>query len=208
MDVDLGTGWDGTETAERILAVQELPIVFLSSHTEPDIVEKTERITSYGYVVKNSNIAVLHASIKMAFKLFDAKQALQRSEARQKILLQNIPEVITVITPEGQVKYTSPNIETWFGWSPDDQPEWNRWDRVHPDDREESRRVFQSVVDGESAVGTGRFRYLCRDGSYKTVDIRVTNRTVDPLIGGMLMTYHDVTAAKVLEDQLIRERGF
>jgi len=77
MDIDLGKGLDGTQAAEIILKQRDIPILFLSSHTEPDIVEKTEKITSYGYVVKNSSITVLDASIKMAFKLFEAKNKLK-----------------------------------------------------------------------------------------------------------------------------------
>jgi len=46
MDVDLGKGMDGTEAAEAILREHDLPVVFLSNHTEPSIVERTERITS------------------------------------------------------------------------------------------------------------------------------------------------------------------
>lgn len=76
MDINLGGGMDGTETAELILKERAMPIVFLSSHTEPEVVEKTENITSYGYVVKNSSITVLDASIKMAFRLFNARQEL------------------------------------------------------------------------------------------------------------------------------------
>lgn len=72
MDIDLGNGIDGTETAGMILRNHDIPIVFLSSHTETAVVEKTEKISSYGYVVKNSGIAILDASIKMAFKLFEA----------------------------------------------------------------------------------------------------------------------------------------
>jgi two-component system, sensor histidine kinase PdtaS len=34
MDIDLGKGLDGTETAEIILKTKQLPIVFMSSHTE------------------------------------------------------------------------------------------------------------------------------------------------------------------------------
>jgi CheY-like chemotaxis protein len=41
MDINLGTGIDGTVAAERILKNHDIPIVFLSSHTEPEIVEKT-----------------------------------------------------------------------------------------------------------------------------------------------------------------------
>ena len=78
MDIDLGSGIDGTQAAEQILKQKDLPIVFLSSHTEPEIVERTEKITSYGYVVKNSGITVLSTSIKMALKLFEAKMQEER----------------------------------------------------------------------------------------------------------------------------------
>ena len=77
MDIDLGSGIDGTETASIILQNHEIPVLFLSSHTEREVVSKTESITSYGYVVKNSGIRVLDASIKMAFKLFDAHMNLR-----------------------------------------------------------------------------------------------------------------------------------
>ncbi len=77
MDIDLGPGIDGTEAAERILEVRNLPIVFLSSHTEPDIVRKTEGITSYGYVVKDSGDTVLLAAIRMAFRLSESHRLIE-----------------------------------------------------------------------------------------------------------------------------------
>ena len=76
MDIDLGKGMDGTETARIILRGLDVPILFLSSHTEKEIVSKTEAITNYGYVVKNSSFTVLDASIKMAFKLFEASKRI------------------------------------------------------------------------------------------------------------------------------------
>lgn len=74
MDVDLGPGIDGGEAARRILAERQVPIVFLSSHSERSFVERTEGIASYGYVVKNSEDAVLIASLKMAFRLAQARR--------------------------------------------------------------------------------------------------------------------------------------
>ncbi|HTX73290.1 MAG TPA: PAS domain S-box protein [Rectinemataceae bacterium] len=79
MDINLGPGIDGTQAAQEILAQHNIPIVFLSSHTEPEIVKKTEEITNYGYVVKSSSFTVLDASIKMAFKLFRAMKQLDLS---------------------------------------------------------------------------------------------------------------------------------
>ncbi len=85
MDIDLGKRMDGTQAAEIILEKRDLPVIFLSSHTEREVVEKTEGITSYGYIAKNSGETVLIASIKMAFRLFDARmKERQKEEALRK----------------------------------------------------------------------------------------------------------------------------
>ncbi len=76
MDINLGEGMTGTRAAREILSRREIPIVFLSSHTEKTIVESTEEISSYGYVVKNSGITVLDTSIRMAFRLFEARMSV------------------------------------------------------------------------------------------------------------------------------------
>jgi PAS domain S-box-containing protein len=103
MDVNLGAGIDGTEAAAIILRQRDLPVVFLSSHMEPEVVAKTEKITSYGYVVKNSSITVLDASIKMAFKLFESKikekekeSLLCKSEEKFKQLFAQMPSAVAI----------------------------------------------------------------------------------------------------------------
>ena len=87
MDIDLGHEPDGTETAERILTRYEIPIMFLSSHTEADIVERTEGITSYGYIVKHSGDTVLLASIRMAFRLYEARRSIKEHMGMQDLIL-------------------------------------------------------------------------------------------------------------------------
>jgi PAS domain S-box-containing protein len=79
MDIQLGEGIDGTETAQQILRTTKIPIIFLSAHTEPEIVHRTENITNYGYIGKFSSFSVLEASIKMAFKLFDLTRQIDLS---------------------------------------------------------------------------------------------------------------------------------
>jgi PAS domain S-box-containing protein len=128
MDIDLGSGIDGTVAAEEILKKADIPVVFLSSHTEPAIVEKTEKITSYGYVVKNSGIVVLDASIKMAFRLHDAKQKekekeieLRESEEKFRTIFENAPLGIFRSTPEGKFIEVNTSLARMLGYErPDD----------------------------------------------------------------------------------------
>ncbi len=101
MDINLGSGIDGTEAAEIILKDYDIPIVFVSSHTEPEVVEKTEKITSYGYVVKSSSITVLDASIKMAFKLFEEKKKSKSTNDRLEATFNALPDLLFEVGLDG-----------------------------------------------------------------------------------------------------------
>ena len=123
MDIDLGKGMDGTETAERILHKKDIPVVFLSSHIEPEVVEKTEKITSYGYVVKNSGETVILASIKMAFRLFDARmkekekeEKLLESEERFRTIVTSMSDLIMLLDSDDRffAVYSTPNKQLYM----------------------------------------------------------------------------------------------
>ena len=101
MDIDLGAGIDGTQAAERILEDHELPIIFVSSHSERQVVEKTEKITSYGYIVKSSSMTVFDASIKMAFKLHAKNRELLETRNKLRTTLDAIPDLMFVVDKHG-----------------------------------------------------------------------------------------------------------
>lgn len=69
MDIDLGDGINGVEAARRVLEHRQVPIVFLTAHAEPDVVDQVRNVTRYGYVLKSSGIFVLTQAISMALDL-------------------------------------------------------------------------------------------------------------------------------------------
>jgi len=202
MDINLGSGIEGTEAARLILQIRDLPVVFLSSHVEPGIVQKTQKITSYGYVVKNSGITVLDTSIKMAFRLFEANRKLMESEARQKAMISNISDVISIVDGEGIIKYKSPNVEKWFGWKSEELVGQHYWRSVHPDDCKQLQARFAALLATPGASDTVEFRYHCKGGGSKPVELTAVNLTHDPIIRGVLVNYHDISDRKRSEDAL------
>ncbi|MHC9538963.1 MAG: PocR ligand-binding domain-containing protein [Vulcanimicrobiota bacterium] len=107
MDIDLGIGMNGTEAAKQILARRRIPIVFLTSHSEKELMENVRGITRYGYVIKNSGDFVLKSSIEMAFELFDAQESLEKKneelvrEALQRSETQARKELSAIIDLQG-----------------------------------------------------------------------------------------------------------
>jgi PAS domain S-box-containing protein len=172
MDIDLGSGIDGTEAATMILAGRDLPLVFLSSHTEPEVVARTEAITSYGYILKNSAETVLIASIKMALKLFEAKLALaeqsrdlQTSERNFRQIFDFASVGIVQADPrDGAILACNAKFEEIVGYGRDRILAMKFLDFTHPDDRADNWGGFRQAM-ADNRIYLTEKRYVRSDGS-------------------------------------------
>ena len=68
MDIELGEGIDGIEAARRIGEKRDIPILFLSSHTEKEVVTRIREVTRYGFIPKSCEETLLLASIEGALE--------------------------------------------------------------------------------------------------------------------------------------------
>lgn len=163
MDIDLGAGIDGAEAADRILTLRELPIVFLSSHTERAMVDRVKRITNYGYVVKQSSDFVLVESIESALKLFRTTQRAREQERRYRALFASIRDAIVVTDHQRRIVEVNPAFTEVFGYGMDEV-------REHPtrllfagDDEYERLGRELNAMDGTGGL-LNTFRYRRKDG--------------------------------------------
>jgi len=178
MDINLGEGIDGTEAAKRILAKRDLPLIFLSSHTEWEVVERTEGITSYGYVVKNVDENVLLASIKMAFRLFEAKGQARRKEERIALLgrlLDAAPASITIHDAEGRFLYANRRTFSLHGYSEDEFMSLN----LHEVDVPESEALVAERIRRVAEEGEATFEVEHRRKDGSVVPLEVTVQAAD-----------------------------
>jgi len=201
MDIDLGGGMDGTEAAATILRERDVPVLFLSSHMEKDVVERTERITNYGYVVKNSSFTVLDASIKMAFKLFESNRAVRATEERFRHILENSLEAVTLIGADGRVAYESPSVARITGYDIVERIGRSGFETVYPEDLPSVAGKLRDLaaVPG-SQVRDFRFRAVHPDGSVWHAEATATNLLDDPSVRAIVINYRDVTQRRTAEE--------
>lgn len=64
MDINLGAGIDGLELAEIIKDEHEIPIIFMSSHIEPEIIKQAENISGNVYILKTLDQFIIGDAIK------------------------------------------------------------------------------------------------------------------------------------------------
>ncbi|MCC5813716.1 MAG: PAS domain S-box protein [Leptospira sp.] len=174
MDIDLGLGMDGTQAAQEILKIRNLPIVFLSSHTDSEMVEKVKNITRFGYIVKSTGDFVLFSGIEMALNLYRTEQKLRESLEMFENISRNINEIFWVEdVVNNTIIYITPSYEKVFGHTIDDLylNSHSFIDAIIPEDRE---KVLQSYKLFLATKTSNKIEYRIKkeDGSIRWIAVR------------------------------------
>lgn len=130
MDIILGGGMTGIQAAGKILDEKEIPLLFLTAHTDKELIKETEQIKSYGYILKDSTSSILIASVNNALRLFNINKELQeketashlneikQSEERFRTLLDKASNIaVQGYSPDCTVRYWNKASETLYGYS-------------------------------------------------------------------------------------------
>ena len=231
MDIDLGKGMDGTVVAQRILETHDLPIAFLSSHTEPEVVEKTEGISSYGYIVKNSGETVLLASIKLAFRLYEAHMELKRqkehlrttlikqeqtaeelyeSEQNIRFLADNVQDVVWFRDLANEFPtYVSPSIEKVVGYTPQEILSMGAQKLHTKESYARQKAIFKDLIErGLTTSGPVEHEVIHKDGHTVPIEVNPTliwDKTGTPT--KILSVARDISTRKKVEKALQNSRN-
>jgi len=68
MDIQLHGAWDGIETATCLWHTFQLPIVYLTAHSDPTTVERAQASLPFGYLVKPVKETELVVAINLAYR--------------------------------------------------------------------------------------------------------------------------------------------
>ena len=117
MDINLGKGIDGIEAAGRILEKMNIPIVFLTSHTEKKYVDKLKKITPYGFVVKNTGDNILQLTVEMAFELFEAHNKIKKNDEFNRLIVETANEGILSIDENTAISFVNKKMADMLGYS-------------------------------------------------------------------------------------------
>ena len=134
-----------------------------------------------------------------------ADRVVRDSEAHFRSLVQNATDVISVLNPDGTMRYTSPSHQRLLGYGPADVVGSYGLERIHPDDRPKLEQTFAELRAHPGAVRSVEGRVQAKDGSWRTLDVIATNQLDDPAVAGIVINARDITERKALEEQLIHQ---
>ena len=202
MDFALGQGMSGAETAEEILKTKNIPIIFLTSHFEKDIVERIRHINRYGYVIKNSGETFLISSIEMALGLFEAQRKTEESEERFRVMADSAPVLIWITDANKECTYINKRWLNFRGRTLEEELGQGWLEGIHPDDSEKIHKQINGFFNERKAFEL-EYRVMQFDGKYRWILNRGVPRISDDgYFNGFIGSALDFTEMKLQEDTL------
>ncbi|MBK6608270.1 MAG: EAL domain-containing protein [Leptospiraceae bacterium] len=202
MDFNLWDGISGAEAAEEILKIKNIPIIFLTSHFEKEIVERVRNVNRYGYIIKNSGETFLISSIEMALSLFEAQLSTQESEKRFRSMADSAPVLIWVSDEDKLFTYFNKQWLMFRGRTMEEELGMGWLVGVHPDDYETFLNMYTDAFHQRKSFEM-EYRLLRHDGVYRWVlDRGIPRLAENDHFAGYIGSVVDITDMKEQEDNL------
>lgn len=125
------------------------------------------------------------------------------TEARFRALVRNSHDLTVVADPAGRVLYLSPSITPMLGYGATDLSALASIRLVHPEDRHRVLTTFRLVRFSPAAHPTAEVRVRHRNGSWRWLEMTMTNLLADTSVRGLVLHIRDVTDRKHAELALI-----
>ena len=117
MDIRIKGDIDGIETSAKINELYNLPIVYLTAHTDPKTLERAKKTEPYGYIVKPIEPRNMLSTIEMALYKHKAEGVIKESEERYRTLVEGAGQAIFTVDKDGICLFMNHIAEVKFNES-------------------------------------------------------------------------------------------
>lgn len=135
----------------------------------------------------------------------EEERAARKSEERFRAMVQNAADVITIINPDGSIRYQSPSIERMLGFKTGNLLGMSIFDNLHPSDADLVRQMIHELTEKPTNARRSILRIRHMDQSWRFVEVVATNHLKDTNVGGIIINMRDITERKALEERLIHQ---
>ncbi len=128
-----------------------------------------------------------------------AEARLRDSEERFRLWIEDASDLITVIDPDGIIRYESPSIEHILGYTPADMIGQSAFAFIHPEDTAEVAAEMQRGLAHPETPVSCEYRFRRKDGTWCT--LQSTGKQTDEHTRELVVISRDITAERALEAQ-------
>jgi two-component system cell cycle sensor histidine kinase/response regulator CckA len=196
MDIRLEGERDGIETAELLHQRFDVPVIFLTAHSDDATVDRAKRSGAAGYLIKPPKERELLVAIEVALHNHEQARRLREREKLLDSTLRSVGEALVATDPAGNILFMNPAAESLTDWRAEDavgQPLSTVVQLTYDRELGEPRFAQTTQRTGTVTDRAGR-SHAVADSSSPIID------HAGSVVGGIVLL-HDVTEERALARQ-------
>ncbi len=207
MDIVLEREMDGIEAASQIRSQLNIPVVFLTAHSDKKILELAKIAEPFGYIIKPFEERELNSVIEIALYKHGTEKELKEIKEWLSTTLKSIGDAVIATDTKGSVTFMNPIAEKLTGWKQEEasgKPLKEVFNIIHEETgkvaEDPSARVIQEgkifgLVNQTVLVAKDRTRHPIDDSCAPIKDDRGN-------IIGVVLIFRDITERRRAEAQI------
>lgn len=206
MDIVMPGEPDGIGAARIIREQNGIPFIFLTAHTDQDLIRRAKDLEPLGYIMKPFQEGQITAAIEIALHNEGIAGRLRQSEKRYRKLVEIIPHGIVEIDKSLNILFANPACHRMLEYSEGSLLGMAVTDIMHTKaDKEKIRRDILRFLEDEPPPTPWIFRGRSRRG--RILDMEVSwdfKRNAEDQVSGLIAVVTDVTERLGFEAALRR----
>ncbi len=207
MDIVLKGKGDGVQAAEQIRSLFDLPVVYLTAHSDEATLARAKITEPFGYVLKPYDDRDLRTTIEMALHKHGLEKRLKDSERWLAATLTSIGDAVIATDADGHIKFMNPVAEALTGWAQAQalgQPLTVVFNILNEETHQAVENPATRAIREGVVIGLANHSLLvARDGrEFPVADSAAPIRDDKGQLTGVVLVFRDVTERQRAEEAL------
>jgi hypothetical protein len=210
MDIRLDGPIDGIETANAIRTRLDVPIIYLTAHSDTATLHRAKLTGPFGYILKPFDDRELETQIALGLYKHGVERQLRAQHEWLRVILSSIGDGVIAADAAGNVAFINAVAAKLTGWGKEEatgRPVQEVFRIVDARGHAVEDPVGQVLQTGSAFGPSDHALLLRRDGTkVPLADSGAPIRDDEGRILGVVLVFHDITAQMMLEEQLHQAR--
>jgi diguanylate cyclase (GGDEF)-like protein/PAS domain S-box-containing protein len=205
MDIKLQGDMDGIEAARTIREEHDIPVMFVTAHSDDRCLARAREAHPSGFVLKPFTESTLRSNIEIALYRHEVRTELERSEQHLRQVTASLAEGLLVLSRSGRLTHMNREAERLLGWSEAELrtmalPELLAAIGQAP----EGDRSFADALRCGAARRNHEEVFVRRGGAPFPVSANISPLGGEGGPDGVVVTFQDISERKRQEEELVR----
>jgi PAS domain S-box-containing protein len=206
MDIGLAGNLDGVVAAAEIHTRFDIPVVYMTAHSDESTLARARASAPYGYILKPFDDRELRSTLEIALYRHEQEQRVRESEARYRDLYENAPNAYFSVGTDGLIRQCNRRASELLGFPKEELVGRSAFELYAdtPQGKVKAEELFeQFLADGEVCGEELQMRRA--DGTLLWVSL--TRNPVRDAAGKIVESRSvvmDITARKEAEQKLLQ----